>query len=224
VALDRKKVVRAALRLLDKVGFDGLTLRGLAGELGVQAPALYWHFKNKQELLDEMATSVLVDSIQDMLPGERGDWRQWAMYFGKEMRRMLLLHRDGAKMFSGTYLTDSSVFESMEFSLRKFVDAGFSIQDAACAFKTIYSYTVGFTIEEQAVYPKPGKRDPRYDPAARGRRIDSERFPLAVAAGQEMYDFDDHFDRGLQVIIRGLATSAKMTRPKPTAKTRAARK
>jgi TetR/AcrR family tetracycline transcriptional repressor len=224
VALDRKKVVRAALRLLDKVGLDGLTLRGLAGELGVQAPALYWHFKNKQELLDEMATSVLVDSIQDMLPGERGDWHQWAMYFGKEMRRMLLLHRDGAKMFSGTYLTDSSVFESMEFSLRKFVDAGFSIQDASCAFKTIYSYTVGFTIEEQAVYPKPGKRDPRYDPATRGRRIDPERFPLAVAAGKEMYDFDDHFDRGLQVIISGLAMSAKMTRPRPTARSRPARK
>jgi TetR/AcrR family tetracycline transcriptional repressor len=224
VALDRKKVVRAALRLLDKVGLDGLTLRGLAGELGVQAPALYWHFKNKHELLDEMATQVLVDSIQDMLPGERGDWRQWAMYFGKEMRRMLLLHRDGAKMFSGTYLTDSSVFESMEFSLRKFVDAGFSIQEASCAFKTIYSYTVGFTIEEQAVYPKPGKRDPRYDPASRGRRIDPERFPLAVAAGEEMYDFDHHYERGLQVIIRGLGAPATMTRRRPTAKSRAVRK
>ena len=46
-ALTREKVVRTALRLLDKVGLDGLTLRKLAAELRVQAPALYWHFKNK---------------------------------------------------------------------------------------------------------------------------------------------------------------------------------
>jgi TetR/AcrR family tetracycline transcriptional repressor len=204
MALDRKKVVRAALHLLDKVGLEGLTLRKLASELHVQAPALYWHFKNKQELLDEMATRVLVDSIDRMVPGEHGDWRQWALYFGLEMRRMLLRHRDGAKMFSGTYLTDDSVFESMEVTLRRFVDAGFSARDAMCAFKTIYSYTVGFTIEEQAVLPKPGKRDPRYDLTRRAQRIDPKRFPLALAAGQEMYDFDERFESGLQVIIRGL--------------------
>jgi TetR/AcrR family transcriptional regulator, tetracycline repressor protein len=204
MALDREKVVRTALRLLDKVGLEGLTLRRLAGELRVQAPALYWHFKNKQELLDEMATRVLVDAVGKILPGEHGDWPEWAMYFGKEMRQMLLRHRDGAKMFSGTYLTDNSVFEPMELALRRFVDAGFSTRDAMCAFKTIYCYTVGFTIEEQAVYPRPGKRDPRYDLSNREQRIDPERFPLALAAGEEMYDLDERYERGLQVIIRGL--------------------
>jgi TetR/AcrR family transcriptional regulator, tetracycline repressor protein len=211
MALDRDRIVRAALRLLDKVGLDGLTLRKLANELRVQAPALYWHFKNKQDLLDEMATRVLVDAINSMLPGERGNWSQWAMYFGKEMRRMLLRHRDGAKMFSGTYVTDSSVFESMEFSLRKFVDAGFSTRAALCAFKTIYSYTVGFTIEEQAVCPRPGKRDPRYDPAKRAQRIDPKRFPLALAAGEKQYSFDERFEEGLQVIIRGLSQEAQVS-------------
>src|ERR1700688_4158094 len=57
VALKRQGVVRTALRILDEVGLDGLTVRKLASELGVQAPALYWHFKNKQALLDEMATA-----------------------------------------------------------------------------------------------------------------------------------------------------------------------
>lgn len=40
-------VVRAALDLLNEVGLDGLTLRRIATELDVQAPALYWHVKNK---------------------------------------------------------------------------------------------------------------------------------------------------------------------------------
>jgi TetR/AcrR family tetracycline transcriptional repressor len=204
MALDRERVVRTALRLLDKVGLDGLTLRKLASELHVQAPALYWHFKNKQELLDEMATRVLADSVIEMLPPGDGGWQEWAMYIGNGVRRMLLRYRDGAKMFSGTYLTDSRLFARMESLLRKFVDAGFPARDAICAYRTIYCYAVGFTIEEQAVCPRPGKRDPRYDLAKRGQRIDREQFPLALAAGEAMYQFDEQFEQGLRIIIRGL--------------------
>ena len=117
---------------------------------------------------------------------------------------MLLRYRDGAKMFSGTYLTDSRLFARMESLLRKFVDAGFPARDAIGAYRTIYCYAVGFTIEEQAVCPRPGKRDPRYDLAKRGQRIDREQFPLTLAAGEAMYQFDEQFEQGLRIIIRGL--------------------
>lgn len=57
--LDRALVARTALDLLSDLGLDGLTLRAIATELGVKAPALYWHFKDKQALLDEMATEMM---------------------------------------------------------------------------------------------------------------------------------------------------------------------
>lgn len=57
--LDRAQVADTALRLLNEVGLDGLTLRRIATELDVKAPALYWHFANKQALLDELATEML---------------------------------------------------------------------------------------------------------------------------------------------------------------------
>jgi TetR/AcrR family transcriptional regulator, tetracycline repressor protein len=151
------------LRLLDRVGLDGLTLRKLAAELRVKAPALHWHFKNKQELLDEMATCMLTDAIDEMLPGQEGEWPDWAMHLGHAIRQMLLRHRDGAKMFSGTYLTNNALYLPIESALSRLVVAGFRGRDAICAYRTIYCYAVGFTIEEQAVYPRPGKRDPRYD-------------------------------------------------------------
>ncbi|HEX8806526.1 MAG TPA: TetR family transcriptional regulator, partial [Candidatus Aquilonibacter sp.] len=56
--LSRETIVQAALELLNELGIDGLTVRALASRLGVRAPTLYWHVKNKQELLDEMATEV----------------------------------------------------------------------------------------------------------------------------------------------------------------------
>jgi len=214
-ALTRDKVVRTALRLLDKVGLDGLTLRKLAAELRVQAPALYWHFKNKQELLDEMATCVLTEAIEGMLLGQQGDWPDWAMHLGHGVRRMLLRHRDGAKMFSGTYLTNSALYLPIEEALRRLVEVGFTAGDAICVYRTIYCYAVGFTIEEQAVYLRPGKRDPRYDLKRRaGRMIPAEQFPLTLAAGKEMFDFDTQFQRGLQLIVRGLRLSSRRTTTK----------
>jgi TetR/AcrR family tetracycline transcriptional repressor len=212
MALDRETVVRAALRLLDKAGLDGLTLRRLASELGVQAPALYWHFKSKQDLLDEMATTVFADAIREFgMPAESTTWSAWATEYGHRLRQMLLRYRDGAKMYSGRYQTDNALFAPMEMALQKFVAAGFSLDDAASGLLTIYCYVVGFTIEERAVYPRPGELDEKYNLEKRAERIDSEKLPLALAAGQEAFShFDERFERGLQTIVRGLQSTAEV--------------
>jgi TetR/AcrR family transcriptional regulator, tetracycline repressor protein len=53
--LKRADVVTGALALLDADGLDGLTMR----KLGVQAGGIYWHFKNKQALLEAMADRIV---------------------------------------------------------------------------------------------------------------------------------------------------------------------
>ena len=55
MAVTRDDVIHTAIQLLEEVGLDGLTLRRLATELGISAPTLYWHFRDKRELLDAMA-------------------------------------------------------------------------------------------------------------------------------------------------------------------------
>nr|BFE78795.1 hypothetical protein GCM10020093_013960 [Planobispora longispora] len=60
--LTRQIIVDAALRLLDEAGLEGLTVRRLAAELGVQSPALYWHFRTKQELLNGMAGVIVLSA------------------------------------------------------------------------------------------------------------------------------------------------------------------
>lgn len=109
--LDRETIVETALRLLNEEGLEGLTLRRLAKGLDVQAPALYWHFGNKQALLDEMATRMLRDMLLPMAgQAEAGGtaWQDWITDACRRARRTLLGYRDGAKVFSGTHLTDES--------------------------------------------------------------------------------------------------------------------
>jgi TetR/AcrR family transcriptional regulator, tetracycline repressor protein len=204
--LDRPMMIAAALDLLDEFGLDGLTLRRLASRLDVQAPAIYWHFKNKQELLDEMASAVLRVGIRQLPVAGGVKWDKWAMAYGKGLRRILLLHRDGAKMVSGTRLTDNSLYAPMELALRTLAGAGFSSYLSLLALSTIYSYTVGFVIEEQAVCPRPGERDEFYGPQQRGQRVDADKFPLALKAGDHLFSsFDRRFEDGLKLIVAGIA-------------------
>ena len=65
-ALDRERVVRVALELLDEVGLDDLSMRRLAERLGVTAASLYWYVRDKSELLD-----LLADAMSAELPFDR---------------------------------------------------------------------------------------------------------------------------------------------------------
>ena len=101
--LDREQVVRVALRLLDEVGLDGLTLRRLAAELDVKAPALYWHFTNKQDLLDHMAHVMTEPWMRAVAVTTAGQgWEDWLAEVARTYRALLLSHRDGGRLSAST--------------------------------------------------------------------------------------------------------------------------
>ncbi len=52
-------VVDTAVDILQQFGLADLSMRRLAKELDVQVGALYWHVKNKQELLAQVAAKLL---------------------------------------------------------------------------------------------------------------------------------------------------------------------
>lgn len=219
--IDRTQVVETALRLLNDVGLDGLTLRRIAKELHVQAPALYWHFKNKQELLDEMATEMFRRMTAEHTGTPGGTWQESLTTTCRVLRRTLLTYRDGAKVFSGTRMTDDSHAGPQDDLLRGLTDAGFELRDAAHAWVAAYNFTIGLVIEEQSVYPEPGvperrapgDRDPAYDLAKRQERLGA-RYPLAARAGQEIFgDFDRSFEAGLRIVVAGIEATA----PRPGA-------
>ncbi|CAM5536015.1 TetR/AcrR family transcriptional regulator C-terminal domain-containing protein (plasmid) [Streptomyces viridifaciens] len=207
--LDRAQVVDAALRLLDQVGLDGLTLRAIASELDVKAPALYWHFKDKQALLDEMATEMMrrmtagATAAGGDRPERDGDWRALYLTTMRTLRAELLRHRDGAKVYSGARFTDTSYAAGLDASLRVLTEAGFTLAAATRAWYTAYSYTVGYVIEEQAMAPNPFDGDEGYDVEARAERLAAH--PLAAEAGRVMFqDFDEGFEQGLAAVLAGV--------------------
>ncbi|MGW1374994.1 TetR/AcrR family transcriptional regulator C-terminal domain-containing protein [Streptomyces sp. NPDC002446] len=216
--IDRKQVVDTALRLLNEVGLDGLTLRRIAKELNVQAPALYWHFKNKQELLDEMATEMFRRMTAPLIGPDAGlaaigdTWQEALLATCRALRRDLLGYRDGGKVFSGTRMTDESYALPLDHIMGRLTQEGISLGMAARGWWTAYNFTIGLVIEEQSVYPEPGRpetrepesRDPAYDLDRRDQRL-AANYPLAAQAGHEMFgDIERSFEDGLRIIVAGI--------------------
>jgi len=203
--VNREIVVRAGLNLLNEVGLEQLTLRRLAKDLKIQAPTLYWHFASKEALVDAMATLVLAEGAPSLMPSKaRKDWKIWVNAFGMGLRQTLLKYRDGARMVAGSRLIDTVYIETAERIAARLVDAGFSLRQTVVLLSTVYTFTISFVIEEQAVFPVPGQRSPAYDLQRRNARLEAKRLPIARQSGAILFDrFEQRYKESLALIVRG---------------------
>ncbi|WP_371785231.1 TetR/AcrR family transcriptional regulator C-terminal domain-containing protein [Streptosporangium subroseum] len=200
MALERDMIVATALRLLNEVGLDRLTLRRLATELGVQAPALYWHFKNKQELLDEMA-DALTREVPLRPLGEGEPWQDWLAERMRDQRRMLNSHRDAARLFVGAR-PGPGTHPALQIALESLDRAGFSPREALRGLFTLDHYVTGFVLEEQA---RP-TREPEEDLDDARRWLADRPSLLAVFMESGPPHGDEAFEHGLSLILEGIRT------------------
>jgi len=213
--LDRDLVVTSALELLNDVGLDHFTTRKLAERLGVKQPALYWHFRNKRELLDEMAARMLPD--RDSMSQMTADtWMECLRDDMRRFREALLRYRDGARVHAGTR-PDASVHESLDARARAMCEAGFSPDDAIRAFKTLSNYVVGAVMEEQAaIY---AQRETIESAFSVGR----DAHPTLTSAMELLVQETEtgFFEFGLETMLTGLAarlTTVTASPPSPARK------
>ncbi|SHN26197.1 TetR family transcriptional regulator [Cryptosporangium aurantiacum] len=184
MALDRETLVRTALRLIDEGGLDSLTLRKLAAELGVQAPALYWHFKNKRELLDAVATHLVAEqrSTSGTAPDDGQPWWEWIEQRLLDGRRTLLSHRDSALIAAGNRPTPDALPAS-DATLSSLAAGGVPPGEALLFTLAAGNYLLGGVLERQSAEA----REPTDTETETFRLMqDAERYPTLAAAVAEL--------------------------------------
>ncbi len=194
--IDREQIVDAALTILNEVGIDGLSTRLIAQRLGVQQPALYWHFKGKQALLAAMNAEMLKrnHTRNTPLPGE--SWRDFLRTNARSFRSALLTWRDGARVHAGTDV-DPSHLDAIEAQLEYLLAAGFHPGKALEIQISISRYVVGCVLEEQADIADPSERA-ALDAAAEGHPNLARALTFYRAGGHEAL-----FEAGLDLLIAG---------------------
>ena len=61
----RSQLLEAALEVFSKKSFSDVTLSEIAGQVGMTKGALYWHFKNKNDLLLQLIEEICLDSEKE---------------------------------------------------------------------------------------------------------------------------------------------------------------
>jgi AcrR family transcriptional regulator len=94
-ALTRQMLLAASFEMLQLEGIGALTMRALADRLGVKAASLYWHVRDRGQLLELLADSLL-DTVPRPVDG--GDWRTVAREAADGLHAAVAGQRDAARL------------------------------------------------------------------------------------------------------------------------------
>ena len=208
-ALDQSQIVRAALDLLDEVGFDGLTMRSLAKKLGVQAASLYWHVRSKQDLLSLLAEEICAPMRE---PDRRLSWQKQLEAMANEYRRVLLVHRDAARVLASSGgPSGPKRLRLTEIGLRTLLDAGFSHKDAAYAGMQLNDFVIMCVLEETQyanLEARGGSEDSSSDVQNWVESLPPNEYPSLVALANYLAEpnGDERFRFGIELLRSGLET------------------
>ena len=199
--LDRVRIVAEALRIVDAEGVDALSLRRLAEALGVTPMSIYWHVRDKAELLELVGQAVLAE-IE--IPPARGDWREQLTALHRAMLVGLRKHPNALDVLIGRARYGAAGVTMFERLLTILLDAGLTPAAAFDAYMILYEYLLGFA----AV----ANRTPEFvDVQRQGvlylRSLPADRFPSIgqVAPVIGRHSPEEQFEIGLAVVIEGIA-------------------
>lgn len=130
--------------LLERDGFEALSLRRIADALDVQPPALYWHVRDRAELYGLMAESQLREVLAGVGFGKDG--ADWLVEFGRHLRASHVRHRDSARLSAFVTPTRAMREELIERIVGHLVGGGLARPQAFLAQSAVQSYTLGWSL------------------------------------------------------------------------------
>ncbi len=201
-ALDRGRIVEAALRIVDTDGVGALSLRRLADDLGVTPMSIYWHINDKAELLELVGEAVLAEI---KIPERTGDWREQLRAIHRAMFSSFRRHPNTTEILVGRARFSSGGLAAFERILAVLLDAGFAPQAAFDAYQSLYLFSLGSMATSSR---SPEFIEVQRAGAAYMLTLPEERFPSIRAVTPEIGRRapDAQFEIGLDVVIEGIAS------------------
>lgn len=142
--LEASTVADVGLRIVENVGFAGLTMRRLADELGVALATLYGTVGSKEAILNLMVENLL--SQLPTIEHQPGREREALVKVWTATHELLVAHPEVAQLASLQPIGTPGLFEMLEATLEALEAAGLDRAEAALAYQAIRSYALGFTL------------------------------------------------------------------------------
>jgi AcrR family transcriptional regulator len=219
-SLDRQRILGAAWDLCGQRGVGGLTMQGVAAQLGVQASAVHWHFPKKQLLVDALYAEA-VERFNILLPAPDGrPWHEQIRHYWQSFRGILRSDTTLCDLIVGEWTAAARVSDALADNYRRIdtqlgllVAAGFTPEEAARTYHLMSTYTRGCLLNERQAATAERAQPTSAEPTAMG--VDLTWLPnLEAAAPYWTFSFAStkDFEYGLDILIGGLQAALRPQR------------
>ncbi len=212
-------ILETALSIIDRDGADSLSMRRLSEAVGRDPAVLYRHVPNKAAVLDGVAGIVLEKLTVDTTDP---DWAGQLRSIAHDFRRLALTHPNVVPLLvtrplaTPLGLRPPGTLRHLEDILALLTAAGFSGDDALHIYRVLFAYLYGHILTElQEVVERPEETDHVLRLGL--HRLLVTEFPhvRSLAAALASYDGAAELDRGLDLLIPGLASALSRTDTSP---------
>jgi AcrR family transcriptional regulator len=206
--ISREQIVEAALRAIRQPGgYEQMTIRSLAADLGVAPMSLYRHVRDKDDLLDEVVDRLLARAWRPRRQPD--DWKAWIAEAADKLRQFLVSQPAALHVYLSHPVVSPAAIARMEAVMGVLRSALSDERAARRAYAAIHTYTIGFAALEAS-------RD-GWEPSAAGGKplsdlatVASRAVPEADAPPAEMasvlaaYTTPRQFADGLRYLLDGI--------------------
>jgi AcrR family transcriptional regulator len=199
-ALNSERIVRAAVEIIERDGIDALSMRRVAGELGVATMSLYNHVENKSALLDAVAESVMSDMRFATDP--ELDWRDQARHLARTFRDIARRFPRSVTVVISRQPRTTTGLHTLELVLAAVCKAGFDGIEAVRVVRTFEAYILGSLVREAGIAEQaPVKLEWFAEQLSEAGLVNTQALLPELA----LRDFEADFEFGLELLISAVA-------------------
>jgi TetR/AcrR family transcriptional regulator, tetracycline repressor protein len=177
-SISRARVIDAAATLVDTRGFEQLTIRGLAAELGVAPMSLYRHVRDKDDVLDEVVDRLLATAWRPK--ASNANWRAWITEAADKLRRFLVDQPAALHIYLSHPVVSPAAIARMDAMMAMLRRAVGDEREAQRAYAALQTYTIGFAALEAS---RSGWQAPEGSAEPLAQQIAAFTTPQQFAAG-----------------------------------------
>jgi AcrR family transcriptional regulator len=210
-SLTLTRIVEAAIAVADRDGIDGLSMRRVAGALGVGAMSLYRYVPGKAELLALMLDAVS-DPHADLDRGAGRPWRGVIENVARGVYRLYLTHPWLLQVNWTRPVIGPNTLAGIELFMRALDGVGLTDQERISVMMLVDAFVVGQArqrIQYGALLEETGLPDEEFwaqQYPFLAKAMESGDYPAMAALGEDAFaaGWDESFNFGLQRVLDGV--------------------
>jgi AcrR family transcriptional regulator len=214
--LTREAIVATALRVLDRDGLRGFSMRRVAEELDTGAASLYWHVGSKDGLLDLVLEEVIGEQVDEVPDPDPERWQEQFKQVARVMRQTIRRHRDIVEVSIGRVPMGPNALRLSERVLAILRVGGVPDELAVQSYLLMFSVVNGFTMDEGGYETEVAAGAPPLEESAEMvggylASLPADQFSNLTEVADHFVDADQdaRFELLLDLFVEGLARRAE---------------